>query len=539
MSDVGGFFHKAAKGVGFDSGPRPGGTRVKAAIKAAELSSAAMWRRNVAAEAGAKREAAATKIQAVFRGHKLRSDSESHQRLGAIKGAEAFAASSKRRVTAEQLKAELGTGGYDTTYYGKKGEESTHIRAMLNDPRLQQDYMLNRPTDHMGFFEKNAALGWQGVANGAHSATQAIGLAGADAGQNVQARFESQQKYKNESTLHWAGRKVYEGVSSVGGRLVPYLPLVRTASSGAAAMNEHSKVNQFDQLSKGSDDTSDFTRAIAAGAMKGAQRARSNAVFSTVKNIAKDVSAGLTLGISEGASQAETAFDFVKNASVGGELVLGGARMLTDRSAEARRLADVDLGSPTEDIDKANKHLLALQTRDHAVSHALIKHMDINISGPSDMGSADASRIKRLMVDPSKPETADAAFRAMVAPSKPDGSGTTDHNKLQSRRGLMAEMHLNNDLQRVTDKNLKPSQVSRMANLEWHRVAQVRNMQGGAKSLAEVQQQTVSKLVSRTAKSLISSPHAKANNTGHNEKIDHLRVKKAAQLAQRLTQTLR
>ena len=81
--------------------------------------------------------------------------------------------------------------------------------------------------------------------------------------------------------------------------------------------------------------------------------------------------------------------------------------------------------------------------------------------------------------------------------------------------------------------------MSRMANLEWHRVAQVRNMQGGAKSLAEVQQQTVSKLVSRTAKSLISSPHAKANNTGHNEKIDHLRVKKAAQLAQRLTQTLR
>ena len=69
---------------------------------------------------------------------------------------------------------------------------------MLNDPRLQNDYKLNRETDRMQGPAKYAALLSEQVSTRAKSLGQASGAIGPDAGQNVQSRFNNANKYKNE-----------------------------------------------------------------------------------------------------------------------------------------------------------------------------------------------------------------------------------------------------------------------------------------------------------------------------------------------------
>lgn len=545
MSGVGGFFHSASKGVGYDSGPRPDGTRANAAAltiqrlarghagrkvaateakrEAAALNIQAHVRGNAGrlAATEAKRAQSATKIQAMVRGAQLRNNPEPHKRQGAIAKAEAWAASPQRRVDMNQVRAELGHGKADTTYYGQKGLESTHIRAMLNDPRLQNDYKLNRETDRMQGPAKYAALLSEQVSTRAKSLGQASGAIGPDAGQNVQSRFNNANKYKNEGTLHWVGRKVYEGLSSAAGMAASYLPGLRTASSAATVVNEHSKASQFDQISK-RDDASAFTSAIAAGAKEDATRKRSDAIVATGKNLAKDLGSIATLGSSEALSQAENVLN--RNVTLG-NMGLQGYRMATDKSEEGRLAASVDVRSATHaEVDSANDHLLALPKKDHLVANALIKHMAIDMSGPSGAMEADSSRFKKLMSDPANPGAADNAFKAR-----------TGAHDLPSRSGIRSEIFLNVDLQRgrvesgaslslrdqvqnkfkskeerkpepvLVEHTLKPSEVSRMAKLERHRTAQVEHMGGAVGSLSKVQSQTATGLASRKAGSLAKS----------------------------------
>jgi len=151
MESFGGFLHKAAKTVGYDSGPRAGGTRATAAEQARRENAALklqstfrghQGRVTAAAERAAqqeKRGAAALTLQSAFRGNKGRAQA------GVVR-AERAAQAAQHKSNFAQTLGEISAGAAKAAY--KRSEMATPFYQQSEANRVRQARFASNQIDN-------------------------------------------------------------------------------------------------------------------------------------------------------------------------------------------------------------------------------------------------------------------------------------------------------------------------------------------------------------------------------------------------------